>query len=264
MREFLHTTLYPFNWTETALSVINKYPNAYAPHVVSMDVLDQQYDPGSGRLRLERILGVRQAAPGWARTLLGGLADTFVREVTLVDPCRSRVEQTSTNMSLAEYLLVREHVVYAPGDIEGPQVVPPSPFKPLHDSEDVDNVPSAANNLPHRATVSPSIRRGPLPRIPSSSPWTSFSQVADIEARIGTSANHAFVPKRMLHKLEHRIEEWSVARFGDNAGKGKLGLSSILQTLWGPPDPSLLAMAEASSAPVAPLPPSSRPKSSSV
>lgn len=250
MREFLHTTHFPYTWSETALGVINKYPNVYAPHMVSMDILDQTYDPESGRLRLERILGVRQAAPGWARTLLGGLADTFVREVTFVDPLSARVEQTSTNMSLAEYLLVREHIVYSPGDPSLRNVVPPSPFNPLHDSEDEPvQVPAS-----HTVAGEPAPLRGDLPRIPPTSPWTAFSQLADIEARIGTSSRSS-LPTRMLHKLEHRIEEWSVTRFGDNAGKGKLGLSTVLQALWGAPEPSQVKAALDLNAPVAPIPP---------
>lgn len=255
MREFVHSTLFPYTWAETALGVIHKYPNPSAPHVVSIDILAQQYDPGSGRLRLERILGVRQAAPAWARKLLGGLADTFVREVTLVDPLAASVEQTSTNMSLAEYLLVREHIVYSPGDPANPRESLPSPFSPLHNSDSDDDAP--ATNTATTTSVAPA--PAPAPRrntapIPPFSPWTTFSQLADIEARIGTSSSHSWVPKRMLHNLEHRIEEWSVARFGDNAGKGKLGLSTVLQALWGPADPAQVKAALDAHVPVAPAP----------
>jgi hypothetical protein len=56
----------PLPWSQTALAVWHKYPNPYAPHVISMDVLSQTFDEQSGLLRVERILGVRQPAPGWA------------------------------------------------------------------------------------------------------------------------------------------------------------------------------------------------------
>ncbi len=45
--------------------MLHKYPNPQAEHVVSVDVLNSQYDERTGQLRLERILGVRQGAPGW-------------------------------------------------------------------------------------------------------------------------------------------------------------------------------------------------------
>lgn len=56
----------PYQWSQTALAVWHKYPNPFAPHVVSMDVVDRTYDERTGLLRVERILGVRQGAPTWA------------------------------------------------------------------------------------------------------------------------------------------------------------------------------------------------------
>ena len=56
----------PYQWSQAALAVWHKYPNPFAPHVVSMDVVDRTYDERTGLLRVERILGVRQGAPTWA------------------------------------------------------------------------------------------------------------------------------------------------------------------------------------------------------
>lgn len=56
----------PLGWSETALAVWHKYPNPYATHVISMDVISQTFDERSGLLRVERILGVKQGAPKWA------------------------------------------------------------------------------------------------------------------------------------------------------------------------------------------------------
>lgn len=50
----------------TNSGVLHKYPNPNADHVVSMDVLDQSFDAETGLLRLERVIGVKQGAPGWA------------------------------------------------------------------------------------------------------------------------------------------------------------------------------------------------------
>lgn len=56
----------PLRWSQTALAVWHKYPNPFATHVVSMDVVGQTFDEQTGILRVERILGVKQGAPGWA------------------------------------------------------------------------------------------------------------------------------------------------------------------------------------------------------
>lgn len=55
----------PHSWPQTAYSVWHKYPNPHAEHVVSMDVLNREYDAETGLLRIERLLGVRQGAPRW-------------------------------------------------------------------------------------------------------------------------------------------------------------------------------------------------------
>ncbi|GAA5847993.1 hypothetical protein JCM3766R1_005934, partial [Sporobolomyces carnicolor] len=64
----LFNTSFPFNypWPAQVYSVLNKYPNPRAPHVVSMDVVDRQILP-DGTIRSERILGISQDSPRWIR-----------------------------------------------------------------------------------------------------------------------------------------------------------------------------------------------------
>ncbi|KAL9938940.1 hypothetical protein V8E36_001753 [Tilletia maclaganii] len=189
---------FPYPWAETTLGVLHKYPNPNATHVVSLDVLSQNYDPISRQVRLERILGVKQGAPKWAMRALGGDSVTYVREVMVVDPVRKRVEMTSTNMSLSKYLMVKEYITYEPSAL-GPTASP---------------APSPASPLPSPTTSRPS----PSPLTSTSS--TKFKQVAGIssDSFLGASA----------------IEDWSFSRFGDNAGRGRNGLLSVLERLWGP------------------------------
>lgn len=49
-----------------------------------------------------------------ARQLLNLAEDTYVREVMVIDPAASKVEMTSTNMTLSEYLLAKEYITYTP------------------------------------------------------------------------------------------------------------------------------------------------------
>lgn len=59
------TTLNELSHAFSSSGVLYKYPNPQATHVVSVDTISQQYDEASGKVRLERILGVRQGAPRW-------------------------------------------------------------------------------------------------------------------------------------------------------------------------------------------------------
>ncbi|CAO1634910.1 unnamed protein product [Sympodiomycopsis kandeliae] len=126
-RLFHNDISYPYPWKQTALGVLHKYPNPHATHVVSMDTIDQNFDEDTGQLRLERILGVRQGAPRWVVKLLNLSEDTYVREVTVFDPLSSTVHMTSTNLTLSEYLLVKEYITYKPTD-SPPSISPSTVF----------------------------------------------------------------------------------------------------------------------------------------
>ncbi len=160
-------------------AVWNKYPNPYAEHVVSVDVIDQSFDPSSGQLRTERIIGVRQGAPGWLVRLVGASEDTYVREVVMMDPFKKSMQMTSTNLSLSDYMLVKEYITY---------------------------LPTKAGE--ERGTV--------------------FRQVADISCTSFFSG--------LLTSAGRKVEEWSYSRFGDNAAKGRSGLQSVLNSMWGKAD----------------------------
>ena len=154
----------------------NKYPNPHADHVVSVDTLSQTFDPTSGALRTERIIGVRQGAPGWAIRLMGASEDTYVREVVMVNPFTKSFQMSSTNLSLSQYLLVKEYITYTP----------------------------RTNPNPNDTTV--------------------FHQTADISCT-GLSG--------ILSSAARKVEEWSYTRFRDNAGKGRNGLQSVLEAMYG-------------------------------
>ncbi|KDQ20417.1 hypothetical protein BOTBODRAFT_100826 [Botryobasidium botryosum FD-172 SS1] len=105
---------YDHPWLHVTNGIWHKYPNSRSSHVVSVDVIDRSIDPHSGVVRTERVLGCKQAAPGWVVKLLGGSEDAFVREVSFVDPQTSRTTLISENLSLSQYMTVLEQITYEP------------------------------------------------------------------------------------------------------------------------------------------------------
>ena len=77
-------------------AVWQKYPNPYAEHVRSVDVLDRRVCPDTGVIHTERIITVEMNAPRWIRRLLGTHGDTYVQELITVDPKGPSVELNST------------------------------------------------------------------------------------------------------------------------------------------------------------------------
>ncbi|KAK9898069.1 MSF1-domain-containing protein [Cystobasidium minutum MCA 4210] len=118
-----------FNFHQLAGTIFRKYPNEYAQHVVSVDVLDRSIDPETGVLRTERLIGVHQPAPRWVASLLGTNAESYAREVTFLVPESSDAPETqpptiivsSINMSLKNVLTCYERISYVPSRLKPKQ-----------------------------------------------------------------------------------------------------------------------------------------------
>ncbi|SNX82851.1 related to protein involved in intramitochondrial protein sorting [Melanopsichium pennsylvanicum] len=190
-KTFTQTQEFAHPWHQTANAVWNKYPNPHADHVVSVDTLSFTFDPTTATLRTERIIGVRQGAPGWLMRLTGASEDTYVREVVMINPFSKQFRMSSTNLSLTQYMLVKEYITYTPRSSEQDQI------KKFHNSN-----PTAEN--------------------------TVFSQTADISCTGFTG---------ILSSAARKVEEWSHSRFGDNAGKGRAGLQSVLDAMYSTANP---------------------------
>ena len=70
-----------------------RYPNPFARHVLSVDVLDRHVDPSSGQIRTTRLILKRGIMPKWATSWMpvagasGGRGlDAWVLEESVVDP----------------------------------------------------------------------------------------------------------------------------------------------------------------------------------
>lgn len=70
-----------------------RYPNPFARHVLSVDVVDRWIDPTSGRLHTKRLILKRGIMPKWASKWLpatnmsGGRGmDAWILEESVVDP----------------------------------------------------------------------------------------------------------------------------------------------------------------------------------
>ncbi|KAL9098890.1 MAG: hypothetical protein Q9187_009580, partial [Circinaria calcarea] len=65
-------------------------------------------------LRTERLITCQQTAPAWVLALLSGPPISRVLETSYVDPARKTVTMSSTNLTWANILNVRETVTYQP------------------------------------------------------------------------------------------------------------------------------------------------------
>ncbi|CAG8701350.1 21838_t:CDS:2 [Cetraspora pellucida] len=64
---FQHTFKYEYNWDSVTLAFWLRYPNPFASHVESVDVIDRYVDPNTGVLRTTRLILKRGVLPKWGR-----------------------------------------------------------------------------------------------------------------------------------------------------------------------------------------------------
>jgi len=127
-----HIFRHPWHTVSSANWV--KYPNEMTPHVVHVDYLSRHVDPSSGILYTERLLTCRQAMPTFAMRLFKSFAgksiascdtskradsdeesgSSYVYERSAVNPARQTLTLQTTNMTLAELMVIEETCCFTP------------------------------------------------------------------------------------------------------------------------------------------------------
>ncbi|XP_074130789.1 PRELI domain containing protein 3A isoform X1 [Sminthopsis crassicaudata] len=101
-------------WDTVIKAAMRKYPNPMNPCVVGVDVLDRNLD-NQGRLHSHRLLSTEWGLPTLVKAVLGtNRTLTYIQEHSVVDPVGKKMELCSTNITLTNFVLVNERLVYTP------------------------------------------------------------------------------------------------------------------------------------------------------
>lgn len=106
MRFFTQSFLYDDPWPIVSLAFFLRYPNPYAGHVLSCDVVSRELTP-TGTLRTTRLILKHGALPQWARKLISR-AESWVVEESEVDPYGQVVRCTTRNLDHVKVMRVEE------------------------------------------------------------------------------------------------------------------------------------------------------------
>ncbi|KAI0035244.1 PRELI-like family-domain-containing protein [Vararia minispora EC-137] len=106
MRFFTQSFLYDDPWPIVSLAFFLRYPNPYAGHVLSCDVVSRELT-AAGTLRTTRLILKRGALPGWARKLISR-AESWVIEESEVDPYGQVVRCQTRNLDHVKVMRVEE------------------------------------------------------------------------------------------------------------------------------------------------------------
>lgn len=96
-------------WSIVSLAFFLRYPNPYAAHVTSCDVISRDFTP-SGTLVTTRLILKRGSLPRWAPQGIISRAESWVIEESEVDPFGQVVKCKTKNLDHVKVMQVEEHV----------------------------------------------------------------------------------------------------------------------------------------------------------
>ncbi|KAJ7102339.1 PRELI-like family-domain-containing protein [Mycena belliarum] len=111
MKFFSQSYSYDDPWSIVTLAFFLRYPNPYASHVVSCDVISRSVSP-TGSLVTTRLILKRGAMPRWFPKGIVNRAETWVVEESEVDPLGRTVRCKTSNLDHVKVMQVEETVVF--------------------------------------------------------------------------------------------------------------------------------------------------------
>jgi len=111
MRFYSQSFLYDDPWSIVSLAFFLRYPNPYASHVISCDVISRTHTP-AGTLLTTRLILKRGALPRWAPRGIVSRAESWVIEESEVDPMGKTVRCLTKNLDHVKVMQVEESVLF--------------------------------------------------------------------------------------------------------------------------------------------------------
>lgn len=120
MRLFKKTTEYSEPFPTVALAWFSRYPNPYAKHIISCDVLSRSLTP-EGTLHTRRLILKSGSLPVWAQAIVGGWGGlvTYVVEDSWCNPYPpfTQLRSTTKNITHAKFLFISETAAIMPAPV---------------------------------------------------------------------------------------------------------------------------------------------------
>ncbi|EJF66423.1 MSF1-domain-containing protein [Dichomitus squalens] len=109
MKFYSQSFLYDDPWSIVSLAYLLRYPNPYANHILSCDVISREVTP-EGSLRTTRLILKKGSLPRWAPAGMIQRAESWVLEESEVDPLGKNMRCTTKNLDHVKVMRVEEHI----------------------------------------------------------------------------------------------------------------------------------------------------------
>jgi len=106
-----HTFKHP--WAEVSLASWKKYPCDIRPDVVSVDIVDKEFDEKTGVLRSNRLMITKNQIPTFLSKLIGYKGVVLFWEESIVDPNKKIMVLKGRNLSFNNLIQTQEICTYS-------------------------------------------------------------------------------------------------------------------------------------------------------
>lgn len=103
---------YDHDFTTVSLAYLNRYPNPYAKHVLSIDTLDNHVDE-HGNLIITKLMVKTGRLPSFIKPFLGPNLNSWILEKTVINPKTSKLMTYSANIDHRKFIKVEEYIYYS-------------------------------------------------------------------------------------------------------------------------------------------------------
>lgn len=110
MKFYSESSVFNFNWDQVAISFWQRYPNPFAKHVLSEDVVARKVV--DKELHTTRLLRKTNKMTNLVKRFSRGENFTYIVEESIVDPIRKLITTYTRNIAMQNIVSVEEKVVY--------------------------------------------------------------------------------------------------------------------------------------------------------
>ena len=226
-----NTHIYPnTNFHTFSYAFLNRYPNPFASHILSIDVLHTEFTNSendnnkNNTLKITRIIKKSGKLPQWIKPFLGKINQSVIMEVLYVNKDRQVLESYTRNLDHTKIIQVEEYTEYK--------------YNPGRESIEVESkVKFTSGFNAYRNRLGTSV----VADSSSSSSSSSFSS-SEREVTTGreliTGNNDQEIPTSPFKKfslfnldLSSKIEQWSHTKFSENIKKTRNGMNYVLENI---------------------------------
>lgn len=246
--------VYQHDFKTVSSAYLNRYPNPYANHVLSSDVLETSID-SDGCLRQTRLVVKTGRLPKFIKPFLGDNLNSWIIEKIVVNPKTQQLKSYTSNIDHHKFIRVEEYLTFSGHDLAPKEPVSSSSDlvasdiinSPPTDSTDINSEVYTDLKASHGKT-SYSTNFGGRLLSNLKRPFSFFtrnntnitSTVAtggdselpiNINSGIVTTAHGKVKFSSNLFGFKQRIEQWSHKRFSSNMSNSREGLKYVMNRL---------------------------------